>query len=408
MSAELSPALSPHDPRPPSLIPDRDDAVIQSPHETKPPSILLQREESATQIDDPGRCCESCGVRFRLLVRRHHCRLCSRPYCDRCSAVTRVTSAVLTVAAGSWVRACTSCIQEGCGKVWTPDAAAAACENCNRPFTMRRRRHHCRCCGHVFCGRCCAHRLLDGGDAAVRQRICEACTSRGKRALSSTPPIDARRSPPEAVSPQRGGSPPGSEPSPLGGHVDPARAASRPRLRTTSSIFTRLSLLGLRNADKDDDSIGSDDQDSPRQVELDSADSEEEAEASKRRKLLWLMGEGTPGTPGGAEVARTQSSSPGGAGDGTPTPMPEEGASGAPPGDASSSAQLGEQLAACSTPQGDPPGGGQPIGSPADGAEGHGAAEAPLSASVGNESFGGLDDLQEELVVSAKALKLPS
>jgi hypothetical protein len=37
---------------------------------------------------------------------------------------------------------------------WLPDNAAPRCMNCESPFTAFRRRHHCRCCGQIFCGVC--------------------------------------------------------------------------------------------------------------------------------------------------------------------------------------------------------------------------------------------------------------
>lgn len=37
---------------------------------------------------------------------------------------------------------------------WIPDEEAAQCMSCSQTFTTFRRRHHCRCCGGVFCGIC--------------------------------------------------------------------------------------------------------------------------------------------------------------------------------------------------------------------------------------------------------------
>ncbi|KAK3711634.1 hypothetical protein QZH41_014062, partial [Actinostola sp. cb2023] len=39
---------------------------------------------------------------------------------------------------------------------WVPDELVAQCTNpkCRAPFTQTRRRHHCRCCGRVFCRNC--------------------------------------------------------------------------------------------------------------------------------------------------------------------------------------------------------------------------------------------------------------
>ena len=40
---------------------------------------------------------------------------------------------------------------------WIPDTDAPNCMGCHEPFTFVKRRHHCRACGKVFCGRCSSH-----------------------------------------------------------------------------------------------------------------------------------------------------------------------------------------------------------------------------------------------------------
>merc|ERR1712226_1543710 len=37
---------------------------------------------------------------------------------------------------------------------WVPDEDVTACMGCRDSFTLLRRRHHCRNCGQVYCGRC--------------------------------------------------------------------------------------------------------------------------------------------------------------------------------------------------------------------------------------------------------------
>ncbi|PIO31065.1 hypothetical protein AB205_0044420 [Aquarana catesbeiana] len=37
---------------------------------------------------------------------------------------------------------------------WVPDSASTQCMSCYAPFTLLRRRHHCRSCGKIFCSRC--------------------------------------------------------------------------------------------------------------------------------------------------------------------------------------------------------------------------------------------------------------
>ena len=53
------------------------------------------------------------------------------------------------------------------------------CRHCSSPFTLLRRRHHCRACGLLFCGACAAFR--DGGQSGGRfagQRACVPCWAR--------------------------------------------------------------------------------------------------------------------------------------------------------------------------------------------------------------------------------------
>ena len=39
--------------------------------------------------------------------------------------------------------------------VWMmPDTMCKVCYNCENPFTIYRRRHHCRMCGQIFCDSC--------------------------------------------------------------------------------------------------------------------------------------------------------------------------------------------------------------------------------------------------------------
>lgn len=47
-----------------------------------------------------------------------------------------------------------SCPSDALDNVWVADKDAPQCFNCGTGFTMRRRRHHCRCCGGVFCVAC--------------------------------------------------------------------------------------------------------------------------------------------------------------------------------------------------------------------------------------------------------------
>lgn len=59
---------------------------------------------------------------------------------------------------------------------WVPDALAPHCFGCTYPFTVLRRRHHCRACGGVFCGRCSSHSLpLPQIGLPHPVRVCNRC-----------------------------------------------------------------------------------------------------------------------------------------------------------------------------------------------------------------------------------------
>lgn len=42
---------------------------------------------------------------------------------------------------------------------WLPDSETDACMRCSSKFTFRKRRHHCRACGFIFCSTCCSEKL---------------------------------------------------------------------------------------------------------------------------------------------------------------------------------------------------------------------------------------------------------
>ncbi|GLE04003.1 hypothetical protein PINS_up012914 [Pythium insidiosum] len=66
--------------------------------------------------------------------------------------------------------------------VWERDADAPCCKRCKKKFkTFYRNRHHCRCCGYVFCGRCTSNRmnLPEFGYYDV-VRVCVTCYNSGE------------------------------------------------------------------------------------------------------------------------------------------------------------------------------------------------------------------------------------
>jgi len=122
---------------------------------------------------------------------------------------------------------------------WVADSEAKACMACSRPFTVSRRRHHCRACGEVCCARCAPKRVRADGRQA---RACERCAPEGgfarRRGLSAV-----------ADSPMGNGSSPSSAGSPFtpasraGGGAPPTAARADPAESGVSASEVVLELM---------------------------------------------------------------------------------------------------------------------------------------------------------------------
>ncbi|ODQ49843.1 Dbl homology domain-containing protein [Saitoella complicata NRRL Y-17804] len=86
--------------------------------------------------------------------------------------------------------------------VWVPDDRAPECQLCNQPFTMFRRRHHCRLCGKCICYGCSTKQFLipsqlydknrkeDGAEQVYRAaRACDTCFVERWPVPSDTPSL---------------------------------------------------------------------------------------------------------------------------------------------------------------------------------------------------------------------------
>lgn len=61
---------------------------------------------------------------------------------------------------------------------WKPDSSAPVCDSCDVTFTVYRRRHHCRCCGGVFCNSCSnTYVSIPALHEMKPQRVCRACAT---------------------------------------------------------------------------------------------------------------------------------------------------------------------------------------------------------------------------------------
>ncbi|KAK0552680.1 Mitochondrial distribution and morphology protein 12 [Tilletia horrida] len=58
-------------------------------------------------------------------------------------------------------------------KYWMADEVAKECRECLSTFTIFRRKHHCRICGQIFCGRCASHIISFGENDLIR--VCNFC-----------------------------------------------------------------------------------------------------------------------------------------------------------------------------------------------------------------------------------------
>ncbi|KAH9261804.1 hypothetical protein BASA81_000460 [Batrachochytrium salamandrivorans] len=73
-------------------------------------------------------------------------------------------------------------------KHWMPDNVCRVCYRCELPFSLFRRRHHCRVCGLVFCGDC-AGNYVNGAPLGFSQfvRACDECHEQQTGAIHLPP-----------------------------------------------------------------------------------------------------------------------------------------------------------------------------------------------------------------------------
>ena len=58
---------------------------------------------------------------------------------------------------------------------WVPDGRVTMCMICNIDFTMLVRKHHCRTCGKVVCGKCSANKAPIKFKQYEVDRVCTKC-----------------------------------------------------------------------------------------------------------------------------------------------------------------------------------------------------------------------------------------
>ncbi|XP_043376582.1 RUN and FYVE domain-containing protein 1 isoform X9 [Chelonia mydas] len=73
------------------------------------------------------------------------------------------------------------------GHTWLKDDEATHCKQCEKEFSISRRKHHCRNCGDIFCNTCSSNELaLPSYPKPVR--VCDACHTLLLQRCSSTAP----------------------------------------------------------------------------------------------------------------------------------------------------------------------------------------------------------------------------
>ncbi len=68
-------------------------------------------------------------------------------------------------------------------KFWMADENAKECRECLSVFTPFRRKHHCRICGQIFCGRCAAHIIKANASTSKVLSVCATSASAPLRTM---------------------------------------------------------------------------------------------------------------------------------------------------------------------------------------------------------------------------------
>lgn len=84
-------------------------------------------------------------------------------------------------------------LEEYNAPIWIPDNHATICSRCQEPFTLFRRKHHCRLCGQIVCSPCSSARFLipfEMGGGHFAARACQACFHNVFDPLPPVPAVD--------------------------------------------------------------------------------------------------------------------------------------------------------------------------------------------------------------------------
>nr|XP_054774029.1 RUN and FYVE domain-containing protein 2-like [Lytechinus pictus] len=76
-------------------------------------------------------------------------------------------------------------VQSAEGRVWADDKDVKNCMTCDKPFSVARRKHHCRNCGGIYCGPC-SDNLMPLPSSAKPVRVCDNCNTELLQRYSAT------------------------------------------------------------------------------------------------------------------------------------------------------------------------------------------------------------------------------
>jgi len=76
--------------------------------------------------------------------------------------------------------------EEETAPVWVPDANSTQCDLCKIAFSLIKRKHHCRSCGHVVCGPCSRNMMVVAGVSSNPERVCNKCYGNKRVTRSNT------------------------------------------------------------------------------------------------------------------------------------------------------------------------------------------------------------------------------
>ena len=100
-------------------------------------------------------------------------------------ALARALAAAQTSGATTAIAARGSGSGSAAAATWEADEDVLTCKGCSQPFSVVRRRHHCRVCGGVFCDRCAPKGAIEINNVDTgklqKERACHECVAKKRQ-----------------------------------------------------------------------------------------------------------------------------------------------------------------------------------------------------------------------------------